>query len=268
MAVNNVVIGSLAKYSGVTVLRSENPGATIPFVPDSDFAITINLTPHTTNNDFNNYIAYETGDDRWGLRINTNGVFFRTYIGNIQDLAQTVGAPCVEGVSKSITLTRVDDLFTVDVDGVVFSGTSAVRDTASEVILARTVFPEFVFDVCNIDYNGVKYVQEGDFGSSVLPSTPSGSDGVLNDTYWWKKGVDQNFLTPQAYKSSWVIPMEESQDVIYTDGTPYYPEDDVFWNPYNQDLTYDFNVSQQTEGGGGIGVIGFNKLDINFSLTF
>lgn len=110
---------------------------------------------------------------------------------------------------------------------------------------------------------GFSYINNGDFGASNLPSTPIGKDGTIVDAQWWKQSVDENYLTPQLYKSTLVSPLTEDQNVIYTNAEPYYPSDDVFWNPYNQDLTYDFIVSKQSLG---IGVLNYNSLKLSMGL--
>ena len=81
-----------------------------------------------------------------------------------------------------------------------------------------------------------------DYGTATLiDHSGNGNDATLVDTQWWKKGVDQHFLTRDAYKSQWPIPMEDDQ-LVYTDTANYLPASDTYWYPYNQDPTYQFNV--------------------------
>ncbi len=124
--------------------------------------------------------------------------------------------------------------------------------------------------VWNLELQGTSdtysYIQSGDFGSSTLiDHSGNGNNGTIHGAQWWKKGVDENYATPQLFKSTLVSPLTEDQNVIYTDATPYYPSDDVFWNPYNQDLTYSFTVSEQSESFSLLG-IGSMKFDFKLSL--
>ncbi len=111
------------------------------------------------------------------------------------------------------------------------------------------------------------YINEGDFGSPVLPSNPSGADGSYNGATWWKKGVDENYATSQLYKSTLVSPLTEDQHVVYTDAEPYYASDDVFWNPFNQDANFGFTVAP-LGGTGSIGIAGLNRLGISMTISF
>lgn len=98
------------------------------------------------------------------------------------------------------------------------------------------------------------YSSQGSFGNTSI------GDLTLVNPVWWKKGVDEVYATPTAYKSTLVSPLTEDQEVYYTDATPFYPSDDVFWNPYNQDLTYSFTVSPFYSAGMN-GVYTFSSLD-------
>ena len=59
--------------------------------------------------------------------------------------------------------------------------------------------------------------------------------------------------------------MELSQNVVYTDATPFYATDNVFWNDYNIDPTYDFIVNKQSDGGTGELGYGFTTYTYSYS---
>lgn len=67
---------------------------------------------------------------------------------------------------------------------------------------------------------------------------------------------DFTYSTEQEFKDTWGV-MDSN---YYVEGATT-PEDDPFWNPYNQDPTYSFTVVQQLTGGskryftGGIGMV-------------
>ncbi len=83
----------------------------------------------------------------------------------------------------------------------------------------------------------------GSWGDTTLPSGTVLSGGAQ----WWKQGIDQNFPDATSYKSQWPMPMEISQDVIFTNPDDYIPAENVFWNPYNVDPTFSFTVRTLTE---------------------
>ncbi len=58
--------------------------------------------------------------------------------------------------------------------------------------------------------------------------------------------------------------MAESQNVFFTDPDDYVKSDDVYWNPYNQDAVFTFNVNLISSGIYN-GVYGLN-LSLNLSL--
>ncbi len=104
---------------------------------------------------------------------------------------------------------------------------------------------KFTGTVCNLVTKNGTYIQNGDYGDATLiDHSGNGNDGTINGATWWKKGVDQVFATPDLYKATLVSPLPEKQVATYTDGTPFYSSEDVFWNPYNQDVTHDFTVKK------------------------
>ncbi len=108
-----------------------------------------------------------------------------------------------------------------------------------------TGFNNFEGEIHSLEIGGYSYIHFNDYGDTELPSIPSGKNGAFEGGIsWWKKGVDENYATSQLFKSTLTSPLTEDQNVVYTDATPYYASDDVFWNPFNQDLTYDFTVSK------------------------
>ncbi len=111
------------------------------------------------------------------------------------------------------------------------------------------------------------YDISGGFGGSFVSDLVGTFDATMN-SQWWKQGIDAQYDTPALYKTTLVSPLTEDQNVIYTDATPYYPANDPYWNPYNQDATYDFAVSRDSDTIGTIGIAGLNKLDINISISF
>ncbi len=120
----------------------------------------------------------------------------------------------------------------------------------------------------SISINGeCVYICSGDYGNTELVSRGGFPSGTINGATWWKKGVAENYLTTTAYLSARPAIQEVDQEIIVVDESQYYPTSDPIWTPYNTDPTYSFKVQLQgTEGS--LGVVGLNKLDINFSLTF
>ncbi len=76
---------------------------------------------------------------------------------------------------------------------------------------------------------------------------------------------DEVFADSDAFKVA--HPLPTTQNYILYDYTRGYETNDAYWLGYNNDPTFSFLVLQQIPDG-SIGIDGFNKLDINFSLTF
>ncbi len=91
-------------------------------------------------------------------------------------------------------------------------------------------------------FNDYSYINNGDFGSVNLPSTPSGNDGTIISAQWWKKDVDQAFADPLTYRSQLPAIPVEVQHVTDVRKLDIYKTNDPFWNPYNQDPIYLFKV--------------------------
>lgn len=253
--INKVVLGNLIKYNGIDCLKAEATSCTIPFVPDTDFNLDFIVYPTSIPpSTFNAFLAEISGTDYWQIRLLDTGILFRTYLSGTIDQTIVVGATVLDS-EMNISLTRAGDVFTIEVDGADGTITSAVRDTDTSMNLSRNAGSSMYY-IRNAVLNSVSYINQGDFGSNNLPSIPSGLDGELNGAMWWKQGVDENFdspTAPQDYKDTLKLPVEvgdPDQNVIYTDATPYYPTDDPFWNPWN-DNTISFEVSKQSSGVGG-----------------
>lgn len=247
---NTVVLGDLEKYNGDDCLRQQvvAVGATIPYTTtNTDFEYSVKVTPLSLNNLFNCWVVNTGGSEHFEIRVVETGWVLRTYNTNSIEDTIVIGSPEV-GKESILTLTRTGNEYTLSADGETASITTAlVNDTMTVIEIGRAPSTS---QVCmrDIEYNGYKYIQNGDFGASNLPSHPEGREGTLTNADWWKQGVDQNFATPQLYKDTLVSPLTEDQKVIYTDATPYYGSDDPFWNPYNQDPTYSFTVVRQSLG--------------------
>lgn len=55
---------------------------------------------------------------------------------------------------------------------------------------------------------------------------------------------DFTYIDSNAFKATWGT--MDSNYLVYADSNNYYPSNDVFWNPYNQNLGFSFEVMQQT----------------------
>jgi hypothetical protein len=90
---------------------------------------------------------------------------------------------------------------------------------------------------------------DGKFGNDTI------GDGELK-SYNWRKLVDgvsvDMFATSALYKSQWVLPMEQSQAVVFEEPSDLLASNS-YWNPYNQDGTYTFTVDTNTKSNVFIG---------------
>ena len=91
-----------------------------------------------------------------------------------------------------------------------------------------------------VDYDtGIR----NEYGVSTVTDDSGNNNNLnVNGAQWWKLGIDENYSTPQLLKNTLVFPPVVAYDVIYTDGSPYYGSNHVFWNPYNTDPAFPFNV--------------------------
>lgn len=249
-SINRVVLGDLSKYrSNKEAINIEMGSIEVPIVVNNSTNFSFEIYPLGYSSR-NHTPILDSGQDYYAntgfallcenttntIEIWTGSSGFNT--GVLYSLKTTYK------ISKTADQLQINDsVFTIP--SITENGTvSVVGQWAGAQ--AYCIFAKFLI-------GGYSYVNDGDFGSSGLPSIPSGNDGTMNGAQWWKLDengdpIDQNFATPQLYKDTLVSPLTEDQYVIYTDATPYYGSDDPFWNPYNQDATYSFSVVQQSLG--------------------
>ena len=98
-----------------------------------------------------------------------------------------------------------------------------------------------------------EYISGGSaFGSATLEDTSgNGNNGTITSATWWKKDVDANYATPQLFKSDLGT---QTGDVTgqYTDGTPYYASDDVFWTHDKVGFNFTILPYSAVQGVGGL----------------
>ena len=250
MSVNNVIIGDLAEFRGDDCLKFDGVddyATIVQTTEDLSLDITIDEVGTTWkvisqigsyDVDFDGYILHVDTDLRLAIRSNNDVV--------------TKGPIISGGDRLELDIINTNTEIRVYLGGelsLTHTKTSTGSYVGKTVKLMKRDNTDFLKGCLNSISDGAyTYINNGDFGDSVLTSKPSGNDGTIVGAQWWKQGVDENFLTPTAYRNAWIIPMEQSQNVIYTDGTPYYPTADTYWNPYNQDATYTFTVYQQSAG--------------------
>lgn len=103
--------------------------------------------------------------------------------------------------------------------------------------------------------------------NELIDYSSNNNTGSVQNGLWWKVNIDENYQDPDSYKATLpTLPpdLTEDQIVIYTDGEPFYPEDDSFWSPWNADPVYSFTVIRSGESV-LTGVIGY---DLSFGLSF
>ena len=223
---NNVVIGDLGKLRGEDCLKFDGVDDYIKI--DNDISlevgdiVTIELHDYVPSPN-----AYLTDYDGLGTR----GYLFISTTQTVSNFTPTQIISVGDGVYTFVVHTAVD------------INTMGARFSLSEFIKAklRCFKVESSTGVVKL-----LYIQNGDFGSATLVDhSGNGNDGTIVGAQWWKKDVDENFLTKTAYKSSWAIPMEETQKVVVTTPSEYEPTESTYWNDYNIDPTFDFTVQQQ-----------------------
>jgi len=247
---NNVVLGDLAKYNGDDCLRFDgSASATIPIINigGSDYYYEVGFTTSDLDGSVRAVLSNRALGGTRTVHVETNSTQYSV------KLVTTAG---VYGKSLSVSseslLIRVDvtastKSIKISENGVVVSDENYSGDilpsTDNIKIGSGLSLNPLIGQVTHVNINGITYINNGDFGSVGLLSSPSGSDGTINGATWWKQSVDEVYATPQLYKSTLVSPLTEDQMVTYTDATPIYQSADTFWNPYNQDATYSFDVA-------------------------
>ena len=269
---NNVVIGDLGKLRGASSYRYDGvlgQDSTFSSTGElSNFRLTVCASTFSNLGIFTGSLANST--------FNIVAFFPVSLRVRFLDGSQVdFGFPYELDTLYNMVITYDGTTVTLDVDSGVY--------TESIVLAGKTIsfdsfgggydgsqFP-FYGEICSYKLESFdrstiycEYDIANSFGKTTLADlSGSGRTCSVNGGISWKKGIDENFLTPTAYKSSWTIPMEESQNVVYTDATPFYATDNVFWNDYNIDPTYDFTVTQQiSDTGYGYG---FNTYNYNYS---
>lgn len=255
-----VVLGDLGKIKGYDDCLKFNGISDYVDIPtdhsefDVDFyckftPIELPNTYHTLLGKKDKWACYiiETGNIQFFVRRLTGGVWFFNTSSNGVLVGEENNIRCVidsQNSQMSITLNGVETLFSSQVYDTAVSSNKMYLGAVNTLSGATaSLFLNAL--IWNLNIDGSEYIKNGDFGSLILTDhSENGNDGIIVGAQWWKQDVDENYITPQLYKSTLVTPLTEDQNVIYTDATPYYPSDDVFWNPYNQDLTYNFTVSR------------------------
>ena len=266
---NNVVLGDLSKYRGDDCLKFDGADSVTWGVPSEITYMYCEFIPSDLSIQGGHIIGAELGAKFSHYVVTDEISFLSSFDGSAWDYNTQFFVDVVEGVNV-IEMIYNDNTLTININGqskVVSGIPNAPKSNQIMTIGSRNGTVNFFTGIYHkVKYNEYNYIQNGDFGSTTLVDhSGNGNDGTINGAQWWKKDVDENYLTPQAYKSSWIIPMEQSQNVIYTDAEPYYPTDDVFWNDYNIDPTYDFIVNKQSDGGTGELGYGFTTYTYSYS---
>lgn len=250
---NNVVIGDLGKLRGNDCLRFNGVDSAVKILSTpliDDFNVAMKITPYDLANPQFLW-ANRNGADTW-VRISGGKIATGARIGGSDQL---VIHPTVLQINKeySVTVTKSGDNYVVTVDGVVHNGsTTGVPASTSDgwqsvgLIDFGSGTKEY-FDGCmrQLTVDESVYITQGSFGDATLVDYGvNGLDGTLTNTIWWKQGVDEVYATPTLYRSTLPFPAVEEQNGVTTDAV-FYPSDDPFWNPYNQDATYGFTMIQQ-----------------------
>ncbi len=259
MSINNVVIGDLGKYKGDDGLKFDGVGdsATFPLNTVGATSVTVRMElEHLTYTPANRRLYGDLTSNFWG-GLTIDGRFYFKY-NQLDTGADGLDCSYINGESVSFELVATNTRSDITVNGITrtYGGVSSLDILADIDILNLNGYTGDYTKGClnyfSIAVDGVvvnSYIQNGDFGSpTLIDHSGNGNNGTINGATWWKQGIDEVYANPTLFKASRPIPMEESQKVIYTDGTPFYPVDDVFWNPYNQDATFSFSVGYQKKG--------------------
>jgi len=264
---NKVVLGDLSKYHGDDVLKFSGVD-TAPVSPikisstldgthevycmyDGKVASDGNVVGESIASAIGGFqIRYDIGNNKWNFQYRIGGT---TYYSLQSTATVTVGqwykiSVNINGTNVSLTIDNVlqDSNSNFDGSGIDVNSFVAIGGKSQNRYFSGLI-RDYAYTT-NSSQLVMSYIQNGDFGSATLiDHSGNGNNGTINGATWWKEGVDQQFDTPQLYKSQWVIPMEESQNVVYTDALPYYATKNAFWNDYNIDEVYAFNVSRQSD---------------------
>lgn len=250
-----VVLGDLGKYSGDTVLKFDGVDdyASIPPVTFTDLdvgSIEISCVYITTGVesypigkivDFSNWIGY-LSNGNIAVRF-SDGTYFSVPSGIVVSGYYSIRLTFNEGIAEFF----IDDASVGTQD---ITGKSVTINLIGE---GRRI--SYTGDLCRVifELSGVvvaDYINNNNFGdSSLIDNSGNGNDGTIFGAVWWKKYVDEVYATPQLLKDTLTDPLGADYHVVYTDATPFYPSDDVFWNPYNLDPEFTFTVVQQGAGG-------------------
>jgi len=252
---NNVVLGDLGLYRGSDCLKFDgvNDYVKIDNTPIlTDFNISVECTPlRLTGTQF--IWANRNGSDiHLDIRASNFAVGIESSFG-----AEVFTHPTILQVGSTYNISMTYNSSTLN-GVIIVNGVSHIVTSLGAPLtvsngwqnIGALDFGSSPIDHCNMDIRDISinsscYIQNGDFGSATLIDHCGTNDGTINGAQWWKVGVDEVYATPALYKTALVSPLTEDQYVTYTDASPYYNSDNVFWNPYNQDTTYDFNVTTQ-----------------------
>ncbi len=256
-----VVIGDLGLYKGDSVLWLQNYGDQLEqnTTPSGDFECTLDFE-RVDNQLYQRFVQHQVATRGWLFALDENGILFRN-----QNSAgsQTIHVPIDFGAYTVVFGMRQRDGETLPNAKTMYLS----LDGGTEITKNAGISPTIISDLFLIGY-GVnarmgRFKMSGYHNFDYKPSMDSFGGSILTDysgygnhltiahrNSWWKQGVDEVYANPSLYQASWIIPMEEAQQVIYTDGTPFYPTDDPFWNPYNQDPVHSFTVTKQKYGSG------------------
>jgi len=247
--INRVVIGDLEKLKGKNALRILEDGLIlVPIDGNSDFDISLDYFAEVSTGNFDDFLISVTGSggDEIQLRgVDSQYFLLRSYLGGVLNQTSISSHAPIDGGLYDLRLTRVGNTFTFDVDGVTNQLTEILNlNNANTKLLNPKGLG--IMRTSRITVNEYSYIHYNDFGSAILTSLPAGKDGsVGGDVEWGKKGISNAYATPTDYKDSWTIPMEQAQIVTYTNGTPFYETQNVFWNDYNLNGIYKYKVIEQ-----------------------
>ncbi len=270
---NEVVLGDLALDSRDDCLRFDGVTGKLltPCVINSDHKITIRFVYEGFTGSLG-YVLRASNDFNTGIYLYVQVDSLRYNIGDGSGLkGVTHSTRLVVGNTYEVVAEAIGNYMTLTINGTTMSYNhpSVMYNSDPVSLMGRSndnsVNVKGVVNDYNISINGSTCSEfpAGDWGDITLPDGATLTGGVQ----WWKKDVDENYATSQLFKSTLTSPLTEDQHVVYTDAEPYYASDDVFWNPFNQDVNFDFTVAP-LGGTGSIGIAGLNSLNISMTISF
>jgi len=253
--VNDVVIGDLELYKGSDALKFDgvddycDTGILTSSLLDGTHKVTAKYTDDMSTDrsifgdDSSGFqLRFDTGPNIYLFQYRTLATSYEFILGTAPTGGYDEFELKVSGSSVELIINSVSQGTINDFDGAYINSTTKIGVAQNRYWVGEISQYSYT---SNVDGLVFSYIQNGDFGSATLiDHSGNGNDGTINGATWNKQGVDSTYPDPATYKASWVSPMEQAQLVRYVDpNTTFYDTNNVYWNDYNIDSVYSFNVN-------------------------